>query len=90
MLLNGKRLGNLSAIEAIPNKAIVGFQQNQINALGQNIAGEIQYNAGSRDGVGGPYSQVKDCKRIAISADSDGLAIASLSRTRSPMLRSSK
>ena len=64
MLLNGKRLGNLSAIEAIPNEAIVGFRQNQIKALGENIAGEIQYNAGSRDGVGGPYSEVKDCRTV--------------------------
>jgi Di-haem oxidoreductase, putative peroxidase len=63
MLLNGKRLGNLSAIEAIPNTAIVGFRQNQISVLGQqNLAGEIQYNAGSRDGVGGPYSLVKECR----------------------------
>jgi CxxC motif-containing protein (DUF1111 family) len=61
MLLNGKRLGNLSAIEAIPNAAILGFYQNQ-TVLGATIAGEIQYNAGSRDGVGGPYSLVKECQ----------------------------
>jgi hypothetical protein len=62
LLLNGKRLGNLSAIEAIPNAAILGFQQNQIKALGAtNLAGEVQYNNGSRDGVGGPYSVVKPC-----------------------------
>ena len=41
MLLNGKRLGNLSAIEAIPNAAILGFRQNQVTALGAAIAGEI-------------------------------------------------
>ena len=35
MLLNGKRLGNLGAIEAIPNTSIIGFQQNEVeNALG--------------------------------------------------------
>jgi hypothetical protein len=62
MLLNGKRLGNLGAIEAIPNDIIKGFQktQSQGNVLGP-AAGEIQYNAGSRDGVGGPYSLVKPC-----------------------------
>jgi hypothetical protein len=70
ILLNGKRLGNLSAIEAIPNKAIQGIQQNQINQInalpgpniGAKVAGEIQYNGGSRDGVGGPNSVVKECK----------------------------
>jgi Di-haem oxidoreductase, putative peroxidase len=62
LLLNGKRLGNLSAIEAIPNTAIQGFQQNQIKVLGAtNLAGEVQYNTGSRDGVSGPYSVVKPC-----------------------------
>jgi CxxC motif-containing protein (DUF1111 family) len=53
MLLNGKRLGNLSAIEAIPNAAIVDFQKSQSAALGPTIAGEILWNAGSRDGVDG-------------------------------------
>jgi hypothetical protein len=53
MLLNGKRLGNLSAIEAIPNNAIQGFQKSQSNALGLTIAGELQYNAGTRGGVNG-------------------------------------
>jgi CxxC motif-containing protein (DUF1111 family) len=53
MLLNGKRLGNLSALEAIPNQAILGFRSSQIAALGTTIAGEILWNAGSRDGVGG-------------------------------------
>ena len=53
MLLNGKRLGNLSAIEAIPNAAILDFQQSQRAALGPTIAGEILWNAGSRDGVDG-------------------------------------
>jgi hypothetical protein len=62
MLLNGKRLGNLSAIEAIPSGAIQIFQQNQIKALGTTIAGELQYNAGSRDGVGGLYSAVRECE----------------------------
>jgi CxxC motif-containing protein (DUF1111 family) len=53
MLLNGKRLGNLSAIEAIPNAAIIDFQKSQSAALGPTIAGEILWNAGSRDGVDG-------------------------------------
>lgn len=53
MHLNGKRLGNLSAIEAIPNQAIIGFRASQVAALGAGIAGEIIWNAGARDGVGG-------------------------------------
>lgn len=53
MLLNGKRLGNLGAIELIPNAAIVGFRDAQRSLLGPRIAGEIIWNAGSRDGVGG-------------------------------------
>jgi len=53
MLLNGKRLGNLSAIEAIPNQSIVGFKAAQTASLGASIAGEIIWNAGSRDGVDG-------------------------------------
>jgi len=53
MLLNGKRLGNLSAIEAMPNAAIVDFQKSQTAALGPAIAGEILWNNGSRDGVDG-------------------------------------
>jgi hypothetical protein len=62
ILLNGKRLGNLGAIEAIPNEFIKEFQKQQRrpNVLGR-AAGEIQYSAGSRDGVGGPYSLVKGC-----------------------------
>jgi len=55
MHLNGKRLGNLSAIEAIPTSAIVGFQdaQKQNAKLGKAKAGEIVWNAGTRDGMGG-------------------------------------
>jgi hypothetical protein len=60
MLLNGKRLGNLSAMEAIPNQAILGFRNSQVAALGATIAGEIIWNAGSRDGVGGTVH--KDCR----------------------------
>ena len=41
MLLNGKRLGNLSAIEAIPNAAILDFYKSQSATLGAAIAGEI-------------------------------------------------
>ena len=58
MLLNGKRLGNLSAIEAIPNQTILGFRDSQVAALGEKIAGEIVWNAGSRDGVGGKVHKV--------------------------------
>jgi CxxC motif-containing protein (DUF1111 family) len=67
MHLNGKRLGNLSAIEAIPNKAIQQFQADQAAVLGQPMAGEIVWNAGSRDGVGGKVEKhcdthsLKDC-----------------------------
>jgi di-heme oxidoreductase (putative peroxidase) len=53
MLLNGKRLGNSGAIEAIPNAAIQYLQQVQANGLGAAIAGEIQWNAGTRGGVDG-------------------------------------
>lgn len=60
MLLNGKRLGNLSVIEAIPNQAILGFREGQIAELGKEIAGEIIWNAGSRDGVNGEVR--KECK----------------------------
>ena len=60
ILLNGKRLGNLSAMEAIPNQAILGFRASQIATLGQKIAGEIVWNAGSRDGVGGKVH--KECR----------------------------
>ena len=51
--LNGKRLGNLSAIEAIPNQAILGFHTSQVALLGASIAGEIIWNAGARDGING-------------------------------------
>jgi CxxC motif-containing protein (DUF1111 family) len=60
MLLNGKRLGNLSAIEAMPNQAIIGFRNSQIAALGEAAAGEIIWNAGARDGVGGRVQ--KNCR----------------------------
>jgi hypothetical protein len=65
MLLNGKRLGNLSAIEAIPNAAILDFQQSQSAALGPTIAGEILWNAGSRDGVDGEVHSVCQTKSLA-------------------------
>ncbi len=51
MLLNGKRLGNLSAIEAIPNSAITGFRTSQVTKLGA-AAGEIAWAPGSWDGIG--------------------------------------
>jgi hypothetical protein len=53
MLLNGKRLSNLGAIEAIPNAAITFIQQNQVNTLSKAIAGEILWTSGTRGGVGG-------------------------------------
>jgi CxxC motif-containing protein (DUF1111 family) len=58
MLLNGKRLGNLSAMEAIPNQAILGFLKDQVDALGPKIAGELIWQAGSRDGV---HGKVQKC-----------------------------
>src|SRR5947209_18841079 len=64
MLLNGKRLGNLSAIEAIPNAAILDFHQSQRAALGATIAGEVLWNAGSRDGVGGKVHKVCETKGL--------------------------
>ena len=65
MLLNGKRLGNLSAMEAIPNQAILGFRNSQVAALGATIAGEIIWNAGSRDGVDGKVH--KDCRTKSLT-----------------------
>jgi hypothetical protein len=53
MLLNGKRLGNLGALEAIPNQAILAFRDAQRTLLGDGIAGEIIWNAGARDGLDG-------------------------------------
>jgi hypothetical protein len=64
MHLNGKRLGNLSAIEAIPDEAVVDFYQNQVAALGAPIAGEILWNAGSRDGVDGDVKKVCRTKSL--------------------------
>ncbi len=65
MHLNGKRLGNLSAMEAIPNKAIVEFRDSQRTTLGPKIAGEIIWNAGSRDGVNGDVKPA--CKTKSLS-----------------------
>jgi CxxC motif-containing protein (DUF1111 family) len=64
MLLNGKRLGNLSAIEAIPNAAIFDFQRSQSIALGPTIAGEILWNAGSRGGVDGEVHKACQTKGL--------------------------
>ena len=64
MLLNGKRLGNLSAIEAIPNAAILDFHQSQTAALGAARAGEILWNAGSRDGLDGKVHKVCQTKSL--------------------------
>jgi CxxC motif-containing protein (DUF1111 family) len=66
MHLNGKRLGNLSAMEAIPAQAIIGFRDSQTAALGNKIAGEIIWQAGSRDGIdpknGGTVQKCEDGK----------------------------
>jgi CxxC motif-containing protein (DUF1111 family) len=59
MHLNGKRLGNLSAMEAMPSSAIIGFEAAQRATLG-NVAGEIIWTEGSRDGYLGDVK--KDCK----------------------------
>ncbi len=58
MLLNGKRLGNMSAIEAIPNHAVLGFRDSQVAELGERIAGAVLWNAGSRDGASGEVHKV--------------------------------
>jgi CxxC motif-containing protein (DUF1111 family) len=59
ILLNGKRLGNLGVIEAIPNQAIMGFHDSQVAKLG-NAAGELIWSSGSRGGVQGDVK--KDCR----------------------------
>jgi CxxC motif-containing protein (DUF1111 family) len=64
MLLNGKRLGNLSAIEAVPNQDILAFQASQRATLGEAMAGEILWNAGSRDGVDGKVHKVCRTKSL--------------------------
>jgi hypothetical protein len=56
MHLNGKRLGNLGATEAIPNAAITGFRNIQIAALGGDttaaaMAGTIAWENGIRGGI---------------------------------------
>jgi hypothetical protein len=61
MFLNGKRLGNLAAMEAIPNQSIIDFRDAQAASLGSAIGGELIWNAGTRDGTGGTVK--KDCKR---------------------------
>jgi len=63
MHLNGKRLGNLGVIEAIPNSTILGFQQDQKAKLGK-AAGEIVWSTGSRDGINGLVK--KDCRTNAL------------------------
>jgi len=65
LLLNGKRLGNLAAIEAIPNQAILGFRTAQTSLLGPSMAGEIVWNAGARDGVNGQVK--KSCSTQSLA-----------------------
>lgn len=67
MLLNGKRLGNLGAIEAIPNQAIIGFRNSQVATLGAAIAGELIWSPGARDGVSG--EKKLDCRHKKSLAD---------------------
>jgi hypothetical protein len=57
MHLNGKRLSNLGAIEAMPNAAIIAFQRAQ-SWLGA-AAGEILWNSGSRGGIGAQGGETK-------------------------------
>jgi hypothetical protein len=64
MHLNGKRLGNLGVIEAIPNKAIKQFQHDQQQKL-DKAAGEIVWAPGSRDGITGLVK--KDCRKNDLS-----------------------
>ena len=61
MFLNGKRLGNLGAMEAIPNQSIIDFRDAQEKSLGAAIGGELIWQAGTRDGAGGTVK--KDCKK---------------------------
>jgi CxxC motif-containing protein (DUF1111 family) len=60
MLLNGKRLGNSSAIEAMPDDAIIGFRDAQNATFGEALAGELIWTVGSRNGVDGVVR--KDCR----------------------------
>ncbi len=62
MHLNGKRLGNLGAMEAIPAQAIIGFRDSQKAVLGNKIAGELIWQAGSRDGIDGTVRKCEDGK----------------------------
>jgi CxxC motif-containing protein (DUF1111 family) len=64
MLLNGKRLANSSALEAIPNHDILAFHARQRATLGPAIAGEILWNAGSRDGVDGKVHKICGTKSL--------------------------
>jgi len=74
MHLNGKRLGNLGVIEAIPNEEIKGFQRDQQANLDKvkpglaKFAGEIVWAPGSRDGVGTNGAIVrKDCRTNSLT-----------------------
>jgi len=67
MHLNGKRLGNLGVIEAIPNQSIIGFYNAQVAKLGK-AAGEIIWSPGSRDGVKpGDKSAKLDCRKKSLT-----------------------
>jgi hypothetical protein len=67
MLLNGRRLGNSGAIEAIPNSAIMGFRNNQIaelikagvaSGVAAAMAGTIAWENGTRAGNINPRDSV--------------------------------
>ena len=64
LLLNGKRLGNSAAIEAMPNSAIMGFRDSQKALLGE-AAGELIWTEGSRDGVDGTVQ--KNCRTRSLT-----------------------
>jgi len=64
MHLNGRRLGNLGVIEAIPNDVITNWQALQKGILGP-AAGEIAWAPGTRDGVTGKVE--KDCKTHSLT-----------------------
>ncbi|MFO1312811.1 MAG: di-heme oxidoredictase family protein [Burkholderiales bacterium] len=63
MLLNGKRLGNSGAIEAMPDSAIMGFVTEQQKKFGDAaLAGELIFTVGSRNGIPPAGVVKKDCK----------------------------
>jgi CxxC motif-containing protein (DUF1111 family) len=81
MHLNGKRLGNLGAMEAIPNAAIMGFQQSQIAALvalgvdagvAAKMAGAIAWENGTRAGNIDP----RDTQNVKLACNPESPSLA--------------